>query len=637
MRRSSSTWPVAVWLAAALLAVTCPAPVLAQVLGTWGPGEKPSPNFEVGGNPEAKHGSPDGGHIRSLTSAPGGMGYLRTQLPAGPYLGKRVRLSGFVKAEDVTGWAALSIRVDGPNGVWLANDLMEGRLIKGTTDWRKHDLVVDVPASATDIRLRMAMFGAGRTWVDGVTLDVVGPEVPLTDWPGRWTSTGSAPDDYEIGGNPAASHGSPDGGYVRSKTGATKESGGLGTWLVPSPYLAKRVRLSAFVRTENLERMAGLFMWVGGANNAMLGFDNMGDRPIKGTTDWRRYEAVVDVPSGTTNLAYGLLVDGGGAAWIDGVAVEAVGPEVPLTGQPEWFPTGTNPEDYEMGGDPGVAHGAAGGGYIRSKVEAPRTFGSWASTTPVGGFLGKRVRLSGYVRTEGAEKAAIWMRVDGPNNQLLAFDNMDNRPINGTTDWKKYDLVLDVAPQAVDIMCGIMLYGRGRVWIDGLAFEPVGADVPSTHIASPYTEYYEGRYAEAAKLFPERIARTPASFSYKLFHFLALHRSGQAKEAQAFLAGVAASLTDQKWAGPVVQFYAGRLSEDDVLKAAASADPKTDNEQRCEAYYYLAMAYHLKLGGVQADAAAAKVREYLEKCVATGVTNFVEYRAAQAELGRLKR
>ncbi len=30
-------------------------------------------------------------------------------------------------------------------------------------------------------------------------------------------------------------------------------------------------------------------------------------------------------------------------------------------------------------------------------------------------------------------------------------------------------------------------------------------------------------------------------------------------------------------------------------------------------------------------------QEYLEKCVATGVTNFVEFRAAKAELERLKR
>jgi hypothetical protein len=43
--------------------------------------------------------------------------------------------------------------------------------------------------------------------------------------------------------------------------------------------------------------------------------------------------------------------------------------------------------------------------------------------------------------------------------------------------------------------------------------------------------------------------------------------------------------------------------------------------------------------GVRADAPsnASKAQEYLEKFVAAGVTTFVEYRAAQVELGRLKR
>jgi hypothetical protein len=441
-----------------------------------------------------------------------------------------------------------------------------------------------------------------------------------------------------MGGDPSAAHGSTGGGYVRSKPGAAQGFGALATWCVPSPFIGRRVRLSAFVRTEAVEA-AALFLSASGAHGSMLGFDNMDDRPIKGTTGWTRYEAVVDVPSGTTILGYGFFVDGAGAAWIDGVTLEPVGPEVPLTGQLAWFASGTNPDDYEMGGNPRVARGAGGGGYIRSKVDAPRPYGVWGSGSVVGPFLGKRVRLSGYVKTEAAQKAAIYMRVDGPNDRMLSFDNMDNRPILGTTDWKKYDLVLDVPPAAIGIAYGIILSGPGKAWMDGLTLEPVGTDVPSTHMVNPYTEYYEGRYAEAAKYFPERIARSPASFSYRLFHFLALHRSGQVKEAQAFLAGVAAGLTDLKWAGPVVQFYAGKLSEEDVLKAAANADPKTDKEQRCEAYYYLAMAYLLKLGPVQGDgpAAAAKAKDYLEQCVATGVTNFVEYRAAKAELERMKK
>jgi hypothetical protein len=292
-----------------------------------------------------------------------------------------------------------------------------------------------------------------------------------------------------------------------------------------------------------------------------------------------------------------------------------------------------------MGGNPWVAHAAEGGGYIRSRAAEPKGFATLATGLPADPLLGKRVRLSGYVRTENvADYVGFWMRVDGPKG-ALAFDNMGNRPIKGTTDWRKYDVVLDVPATAVAVMYGLNLRGKGQAWFDGVTLEPVGTEVPVTSVGNPFTEFYAGNYAEAAKLFPDRITRTPTNLSLRLFHFLALLRSGQPDAARTYLAGVADGLTDQKWAGPVVLFYAGRLSEEEVLKAAASADPTIDKQQKCEAYYYLAMAYLLKLGKMPGDAAtsAAKVQEYLEKCVATEVTTFVEYRAAKAELERIKK
>ena len=50
-----------------------------------------------------------------------------------------------------------------------------------------------------------------------------------------------------------------------------------------------------------------------------------------------------------------------------------------------------------------------------------------------------------YVKSNEVEKyAGLWMRVDGQQNQVLSFDNMQNRPFRETTDWKKYEVVLDV-------------------------------------------------------------------------------------------------------------------------------------------------------------------------------------------------
>jgi len=42
------------------------------------------------------------------------------------------------------------------------------------------------------------------------------------------------------------------------------------------------------------------------------------------------------------------------------------------------------------------------------------------------------------------------MRIDKETTQL-AFDNMENRAIKGTTDWLKYDVVLDIPKDAPGI------------------------------------------------------------------------------------------------------------------------------------------------------------------------------------------
>ncbi len=470
-------------------------------------------------------------------------------------------------------------------------------------------------------------------------LGLLSVQSTLAQTPNKWTSGGGSNPDYEMGGNPAVKHGAEGGGYIQSIAESPKDVGNLMTKMPAGPYLGRRVRLSGYVRTENVTKEVLLWIRVDGPNGVILALDNLENRPIKSTTDWKKYDLVADVPLSGVNILCGIILDGVGRAWVDGVTLEAVGPEIAVTTLPPWGPAGANPEDYEMGGNPAVAHAAEGGGYIRSRVADPKGFATLATGLPAGSVLGKRVRLSGYVRTENVETwVGLWMSVEGPMGSF-ALDNMNSRPIKGTTAWRRYDVVLDVSATATGIGYGLLLSGRGQAWFDGVTLEPVGTEVPVTSMGNPLTEYYAGNYAEAAKLFPDRIARMPTNFSLRLFQFLALLRSGQVNEARTYLAGVASGLTDQKWAGPVVLFYAGRLSEDEVLKAAASADPAIDRQQKCEAYYYLAMAYVLKLGNVPNDAAvsAAKAQEYLEKCVATGVTTYVEYRAANAELQRIKK
>lgn len=97
-------------------------------------------------------------------------------------------------------------------------------------------------------------------------------------------------------------------------------------------------------------------------------------------------------------------------------------------------------------------------------------------------YRGERVRFSALVKNEGIEAGwgGLWMRVDDHDRRGSAFDNMQNRPIQGTSDWSKYSVVLDVSDDASGIYFGALLNGKGQLWISALKFETVDKDTPTT-------------------------------------------------------------------------------------------------------------------------------------------------------------
>src|SRR5436189_255029 len=90
-----------------------------------------------------------------------------------------------------------------------------------------------------------------------------------------------------------------------------------------------------------------------------------------------------------------------------------------------WHASGSTPEGYQMGIE-SAANAVKKSGYIKSKPEAHPEFGTWMQSFDAAPYLSKQVRFSAVVKTEDAEHAGLWMRIDGPKG-LLGFDNMDDR------------------------------------------------------------------------------------------------------------------------------------------------------------------------------------------------------------------
>ncbi len=155
-----------------------------------------------------------------------------------------------------------------------------------------------------------------------------------------------------------------------------------------------------------------------------------------------------------------------------------------------WFATGDTPDKYDMGLDPALNYENHPCVTVKAKVD-PTDFGGLAQTFKADYYHGKRLRYSAAVRSDGVvNRAALFMRIAGENDRLLAFDNLLHRQITGTNDWQHHAIVLDVVEEAIEIMIGFFLSLDGQIWVSDIHLEEVGLDVPTTDVQAEIKQYF---------------------------------------------------------------------------------------------------------------------------------------------------
>lgn len=160
----------------------------------------------------------------------------------------------------------------------------------------------------------------------------------------------------------------------------------------------------------------------------------------------------------------------------------------PLRPPRHWSITNqTNQKYYRLGLDPDEA----GTALIESRFQrgsgvdlSDDHYASLMQSVLADNLTGRRVKLSATLRTEDADAASIWMRVDRAPGNMLRFDNMlhrkDDAALHGTQRWTECSVVLDVPQDAASVHYGLLLKGHGRAWARQFHLAPVGEDVATT-------------------------------------------------------------------------------------------------------------------------------------------------------------
>ncbi|WBV61909.1 S41 family peptidase [Chryseobacterium camelliae] len=96
-------------------------------------------------------------------------------------------------------------------------------------------------------------------------------------------------------------------------------------------------------------------------------------------------------------------------------------------------------------------------------------------------YAGKKITLSGYIKTENISDgfAGLWLRIDPE----IGFNNMQKQNLQGTNDWKKYEVTLNMSPENTQkTVFGALLTGKGKMWVDNLKITVDGKDIAQAKI-----------------------------------------------------------------------------------------------------------------------------------------------------------
>lgn len=146
-----------------------------------------------------------------------------------------------------------------------------------------------------------------------------------------------------------------------------------------------------------------------------------------------------------------------------------------------WHVAGNAPQDFQFSVDPTEKRNGHPSALIAAKPGiVSRGFGTLMQSIQADNYRGARWRLSGYLKTEDAARAQMWMRVDGTDHSVKAFDNMDDRPVVATKDWARYEIVLEVPRDSLDVAFGFLLTQQGKVWGADFHLDKADASAPLT-------------------------------------------------------------------------------------------------------------------------------------------------------------
>jgi lipoprotein NlpI len=230
----------------------------------------------------------------------------------------------------------------------------------------------------------------------------------------------------------------------------------------------------------------------------------------------------------------------------------------------------------------------------------------------------------------------------GPGEKSTVYANMGNAQLEiGKTDEAMADFAsaIDLDGQNTDAY-----NDRGVAYSRAGKYDLAIADYSSAIAANSFAEsplynrafayFYTGQFTPASADFEKVVdnpeIRSVPGFGALMVIQLYLSEARDGKPDKAELGRNAVGLDTKTWPGPVVNYFLGTMSEDDLHKGVAASKAKERKANACDLSYYAAEARLLA-----GDTTGAKTLFEAATAKDCASPNGFIYKSAKGELGRL--
>jgi hypothetical protein len=111
---------------------------------------------------------------------------------------------------------------------------------------------------------------------------------------------------------------------------------------------------------------------------------------------------------------------------------------------------------------------------------------NWSQVV-VADVRGWALEVSGYVRTEAAGEAALWIQCfqQRPARVVAAQTSASNTLMVGTRDWTRVSARVTAPPTTDFVVVRCVLKGRGSAWFDEISLEALAPETPEFDVLEP--------------------------------------------------------------------------------------------------------------------------------------------------------